>query len=287
MATAGGRANGDGGQGRVVVDLLGEMVEEVHTMGMSLWMPACMPACLPACLSACMPACLPACMPACLRLAMEMSLTCMLACTHAGEMDEEAQIRLAMEMSLAESADDARAAEAGLVTEASAAGRSHALSSHALSVDLSAEVTGGATSSPVDLTAPTPELAPLAAGSARVDMDITDDDDGRFGGALQTGAGEEEGALPADLARGGSGSSQALSRYQLCATVWHAGANAGSGHYIADVRHAAGGSNSGGGASVARWQRFDDSDVRPIREDAPDATTKGYIFFYVHSGALS
>ena len=36
----------------------------------------------------------------------------------------------------------------------------------------------------------------------------------------------------------------------------------------------------------AEWKRFDDAFVRPIAPDAPDATTKGYLFFYVHESLL-
>ena len=97
---------------------------------------------------------------------------------------------------------------------------------------------------------------------------------------------------------------EAQTAYQLCATVWHAGGHASSGHYIADVRRAkpphaatiaagaAGAShvpNPAAAAAVAAagsapplWQRFDDSFVRAVAADAPDAATKGYLFFYVH-----
>ena len=52
-----------------------------------------------------------------------------------------------------------------------------------------------------------------------------------------------------------------------------------------------GGAASSAAASSATdegvsWQRFDDSFVRPVAADAPDATTKGYIFFYVSQGLV-
>ena len=40
------------------------------------------------------------------------------------------------------------------------------------------------------------------------------------------------------------------------------------------------------GEGTATWQRFDDSLVRPVAADAPHATTKGYIFFYVQAALV-
>ena len=98
------------------------------------------------------------------------------------------------------------------------------------------------------------------------------------------------------LAASASPEVAARTRYRLCATVWHAG-TASSGHYVADVRRstrraATASAEDAAAALVAQafareqWQRFDDAFVRPVAPDAPDAATKGYIFFYVHDSLL-
>ena len=102
----------------------------------------------------------------------------------------------------------------------------------------------------------------------------------------------EAGVAAAPLALDGG---DLRTRYRLCATVWHAGAGASSGHYIADVRQAARARPDGaataaaaiaGGSGGEVWQRFDDSFVRPVAADAPEALTKGYLYFFVHDSLL-
>ena len=71
-----------------------------------------------------------------------------------------------------------------------------------------------------------------------------------------------------------------LGEYRLCACIWHAGSTASSGHYIADVLRPA----AAGRAAI--WQRFNDSYVSSVAENAQELASKGYIFFYVHTSAL-
>ena len=66
----------------------------------------------------------------------------------------------------------------------------------------------------------------------------------------------------------------AAGRYELSGVVWHTGAAAGAGHYVADVKQG------------AAWKRFNDAHVSSVARDAVlqrDALTKGYIFFYEHA----
>lgn len=66
------------------------------------------------------------------------------------------------------------------------------------------------------------------------------------------------------------------SEYILCAVVWHVGTQAGSGHYLADVRQ------PGMHGRPTVWKRYDDALVRPIGEESPDLLGNGYMYFYVH-----
>ena len=181
--------------------------------------------------------------------------------TPRGVDEEEAQIRLAMEMSLAEQQTNDKDLSAVAVADVEALAEAEA-----------------AAEPVVDLCSPTEgEGAPSGRASrffAAIDAAATD---------AQPQAVEEEGA------------DEGRTRYRLCATVWHAGAHASSGHYIADVRRDSRAAPAAGGAAAAvarekggkeEWQRFDDSYVRPVNGDAPEATNKGYIFFYVHESLL-
>ena len=81
----------------------------------------------------------------------------------------------------------------------------------------------------------------------------------------------------AEPARGGG---LARAEYVLCAAVWHTGAHAGSGHYIADVREP---TERG---KAAQWRRFDDAFVRPVGQDANELLTNCYMYFYLHRSLL-
>lgn len=118
----------------------------------------------------------------------------------------------------------------------------------------------------VDLASPEEAQAAGGVGTASGGDEVSSGVPSRFFAA----AGDE----PSDV-------DDVRSRYRLVATVWHAGTHASSGHYIADVRRDA---STGGGAT---WQRFDDSLVTPVAADAPEALTKGYIFFFVHDSLMS
>ena len=77
-----------------------------------------------------------------------------------------------------------------------------------------------------------------------------------------------------------TGDCSAEAQYSLCGVVWHTGASAGAGHYVADVRQHR--------DRPAEWKRYNDAVVTTVPRDAAlsqDAQSKGYIFFYVHSSA--
>ena len=122
-----------------------------------------------------------------------------------------------------------------------------------------ADLTGVGETSAVDLTADEKENGRAAAGVAVADP---------------------RGSTSVTQAGGGTLTLGGKADYILCAVVWHAGAQAGSGHYIADVRQP----TSKG--LHAQWKRFDDAFVRQITHDAPDALTKGYMYFYLHRSVL-
>jgi hypothetical protein len=196
--------------------------------------------------------------------------------------DEEAQIRLAMEMSLAEASAQKEHPQPPPQRELAPVQGGAAATTAKSEADTSSVVA-------VDLRSATPQDGAARSEVIDVTTDASDQTENVVAASADTQAKRAvEHACPA--------------RYRLCATVWHAGTHASSGHYIADVRRterlaapsAAGAPASvsatacatSNSASVERWQRFDDSFVRAVPANAPDAETKGYIFFYVHDSLL-
>ena len=163
-------------------------------------------------------------------------------------MDEEAQIRRAVELSLRDSAQKQKpepeaAAEPEPAAEPAAEPAPPGTPA-APWVDLDAGGSGGGDAA-----------APAAAGA----IDLT-------GSAARPSPG-----AAASAAGGGGGGGG----YQLASVVWHVGSSAGAGHYVADVR-------VGG-----EWQRFNDDMVQPVTEREVlhgEGRTKGYLYFYVHEG---
>jgi hypothetical protein len=123
--------------------------------------------------------------------------------------------------------------------------------------------------------------------AAAITLDEGDDEDMEAAMMRATAAAEAAAAAAVasddvvEIEDGPAEAAGASMRYEICATVWHAGSAAGAGHYIADVRRPP----QEVGAPPT-WQRFDDSFVRVIASNAPEVFTKGYIFFYVHRDAL-
>jgi hypothetical protein len=68
--------------------------------------------------------------------------------------------------------------------------------------------------------------------------------------------------------------------YTLSAVVRHHGANAGAGHYTADVRR----SSSSSSSSTSTWERCDDSLVGAVTQpDVLDDRSSSYLLMYTHA----
>ena len=215
----------------------------------------------------------------------------------AEEQDEEEQIRLAMEMSLAEAEQRQREQDGEDEAGEDEAAHTHAAATVPATVPVTvpaAAPTAAATALASTVAAPPPLTVPNDTSTIDLSSDSPDvpSADAGVGSAVHhPEAIDVDAATPVVDANLVDVDLEPGKAYKLCATVWHSGTHASSGHYIADVRRSKLPTSSSRARPVdgadAGWQRYDDSFVRPVAADAPEAATKGYIFFYVHDSFVA